>query len=86
MIPLWMTVRLGAPNGRRFALHLPLVLLWLFLLPFAVLLAPLGLVWCLWRRVNPLRAAVTLWVLLGASRGTVVEVRHIDSTVEVRIV
>lgn len=86
MIPLWITFRLRTGNGRSFALHLPLVLLWLFVLPFAVLLAPLGLVWCLRRRVNPLYAAGALWALLGASRGTVIEVEHPGAAVWMRII
>jgi hypothetical protein len=81
-----MTVRLRPGNGRPFALRLPLFLLWLLLLPFAAVLAPVALGWCMAKRINPIQAAGAVWALLGASRGTAVDVEHPDAGIQVRIV
>ena len=86
MIPLWMTIRVRSANGRHIALYLPVFLIWLVVMPLAALLTPLGLMWCLRWRVNPIYAASAAWALLGASRGTAIEVEHPGAAVCVRIV
>ncbi len=85
MIPLWMTVHVRTGSRRGLAVHLPLVVLWLVMLPWAVLLAPWGMVWCWRRRVHPLHAARALWAVLAAGHGTVVEIEHSGAAVRVRI-
>lgn len=61
---------------RQLRLRLPVVLLWLLLLPFAPLLLLALLVGCAAGGVNPLRAIATLFRLLAALKGTQVEVEH----------
>ncbi len=86
MLPLlaWVSVRhQGGPN---FGIWLPLFLLWLLLLPFVLLLAPLIAIVCLVAGLNPFEAFVLIWRVLGALRGTNVEVDSYSDAVTVHIV
>jgi hypothetical protein len=66
---------LPAQRIRRVRLHLPVILLFVLLLPFAPLLL-LGLfIVCALYGVNPFRAAAGLFRLLVSLRGTRVEVQ-----------
>jgi hypothetical protein len=59
----------------RFRLSLPVLLLWLLLLPFAPLLLLALLVVCAIYAVNPFRAAAALFRLFAGLKGTQVEVQ-----------
>jgi hypothetical protein len=76
MIPRRLVIRVVSVPGRRFRLYLPLWLLWPVLLPFAVVLVPIAGVWCIVRRVNPLRVSCAVWRLVGSISGTHVEIEH----------
>jgi hypothetical protein len=59
---------------RRLHLWIPLLLVWVLLLPFILLLAPLVFVACLVARVDPLRGVSVYWEIFNSLRGLRVEV------------
>ncbi len=85
MIPVLAIVGLRRAGGRSFRLWVPLALVWLLLLPFAVVLLPVFVVACLATAVNPLRALWIGWQVLGALGGTRVEVGDCESSFLVHI-
>ena len=86
MIPLVATVRRETETGTRLWIPLPLFLLWVLLLPFAVLLLPVLFVACLASRVNPFRALWRLWQVLAALRTIRVEVALHRSSIRVQLI
>ncbi len=72
-------------NSRNFRLWIPLFLLWLLLLPFALLALPVFLVVCLISRVNPLEAIATFWHILTALKDTHIEVDNRNALVLIQI-
>jgi hypothetical protein len=68
---------------RRFRLWIPLLLVWVLLLPFVLLLAPLVFVVCLFVRVNPFRGVALYWQVFNSLRGLRVEVE--DPGARIRI-
>lgn len=84
MIPLWMSlhVRLAKSNIR---LGLPLFLLWLLLLPIAVLLAPFALIACLILHFNPVPRIAAGWGVLAALSGTHVDVAAPNARVFIHV-
>jgi len=81
MIPITSTVRIR--DGRH-QFWIPLFLVWLLLLPVAILLLPLFFIACLIVRVNPFRAISVLWEILTALKGTDVAVDDGHCSVLVR--
>ena len=84
MIPLWMSLHVRSVKT-NIRLGLPLFLLWLLLLPIAVLLAPLGLIVCLILRFNPLPRLVAGWCVLSAVPGTHVDVAAPNARVFIHV-
>ena len=76
MIPFVAVVSLRNQESRTFRLWIPLVLIWLLLLPLAILLSPVILVACLVCRVHPLRAMAVAWQIVSALNDTEFEVEH----------
>ena len=76
MIPFVAIVSLRNQQSRTFRLWIPLFLVWLLLLPLAILLSPFIFITCLVCRVNPWRGVVLLWQILTALADTNVEVEH----------
>ena len=86
MIPLVGIVSVNhRPHSRSFRLWIPLFLLWLLLLPLAVLAFPVLLIVCLISRVNPFEAIATFWHILAALKDTHIEVDNRNALVLVRI-
>jgi len=85
MIPVLAAVRIHA-GGARIGFWTPLFLVWMLLLPLAILLSPLLIVMCLAMRLNPVRAAGALAGVLCGLSGARVEVESPGATVLVRIV
>ena len=85
MIPLLLTVRIGGAGSRGVPLWVPLFLVWLSLLPLALLLLPLFLVGCLIGRLNPFRVLWVFWGILNGARGTSVEAANGRHAVLIRI-
>jgi hypothetical protein len=72
MIPLFAAIQL---NGRRCSqLLLPLFLLWLLLLPFLLLALPFLVLFAIFIPVPVWRGSRAVLALLGAMRGTRVEI------------
>jgi len=63
-------------ESRTFRLWIPLVLIWLLLLPLGVLLSPFIFIACLLCRVNPIRGVAIAWQTLNALTDTKCEVEH----------
>ena len=76
MIPFVAVVSLRNQESRTFRLWIPLFLVWLLLLPVAILMSPFIFVACLFCRVNPFRSLAVLWQILTALADTNVEVEH----------
>jgi uncharacterized membrane protein len=76
MIPFVAVVSLRNQESRTFRLWIPLVLVWLLLLPLAILLSPFIFVACLVCRVNPFRGIAVIWQILSALTDTQVEFEH----------
>ena len=76
MIPFVAVVSLQNQQSRTFRLWIPLFLVWLLLLPLALLLSPFIFIACLVCRVNPWRGVALLWQVLTALADTDIEVEH----------
>jgi len=83
MIPITSTVRIRDGQGRGF--WIPLFLVWLLLLPIVLLLLPLAFLACLVVRVNPFRALSVFGQIIGALRGTDIQVEDAAGSVLVHI-
>ena len=68
---------------RQFHLWIPLLLIWVVLLPFVLLLAPLVFVACLVMGVDPIQGVSVYWQLFSSLRGLRVEVE--DPGARIRI-
>jgi hypothetical protein len=73
------------PRSRSFRLWIPLFVVWLLLLPFAILLLPVFLVVCLVGRVNPFQALATFWSIFAGVRDTHIEIDNPEALVLIRI-
>ena len=86
MIPMIAKVRVEDKNGKGVWLVLPLFLLWLLLLPFAIVLLPF-VVLALWiQGIQPFRALSLLWALFCSLSGMVIDVDQHGQDVKVHIV
>jgi uncharacterized membrane protein len=76
MIPFVAVVSLRNRESRTFRLWIPLLLVWLLLLPLAIVLSPFIFIVSLICRVNPLRGVAVVWEILNALADTRFEVEH----------
>lgn len=75
MIPLRGTIQIENRRHRRFlSCIIPLFLVWLVLLPVAILVLPVFLIACLLVRVNPIPVIAAFWRILTSLKGTTFEV------------
>ena len=82
MIPITSSVRI---RSARHQFWIPLFLVWLLLLPVALLLLPFFAIGCLIIRVNPFRALSTLFGIVTSLRGTDIAVEDSYHSVQVHI-
>ena len=83
MIPLFAVIRVRGP--RRFSLYLPLFLLWILLLPFALVILPVAALLLFVRGRKPLRTLAAGYGLLSSMRGTHVDVTSPDASIFVHV-
>lgn len=76
MIPFVAVVSLRNQESRTFRLWIPLFLIWLIVLPVAILLSPFIFLACLICHVNPLEGVAVMWQILTALADTELEVEH----------
>jgi hypothetical protein len=76
MIPFVAVVSLRNQQSRTFRLWIPLILVWLLLLPLVVVLSPFIFLVCLFCRVNALRGVAVIWQILSALTDAELEVEH----------
>jgi uncharacterized membrane protein len=76
MIPFVAVVSLRDQESRTFRIWIPLVLIWVLLLPLAVLVSPFIFVACMVCRVNPFRGVGVMWQILVALADTRVDVER----------
>jgi hypothetical protein len=76
MIPRRLVIRVDQAPHRRIDVHVPLWLVWLALIPFAGVLAVGLVLWCVVRRVNPIRLSWAVLGVIGSAGGTHVEIQH----------
>ena len=70
-------------RGHR--IWIPIILVWLLLLPFVLLLAPLVFVAFLVMGVNPFRAVGVYWQIFNALRGVRIVVEDPQAPISIRI-
>jgi hypothetical protein len=80
MIPCRLVIRIDRAPHRRIDVHVPLWLVWLALLPFAGVLAVGLALWCVGRRINPIRLSWAVLRVIGSANGTHVEIQHPDGS------
>ncbi|HTC48443.1 MAG TPA: hypothetical protein VK722_14050 [Candidatus Aquilonibacter sp.] len=76
MIPFVAMVSLRGRQSRTFRLWIPLFLVWVLLMPLAVVLSPVIFIVCLACQVNPFRGFAAVWQLLSALSHTECAVEH----------
>jgi len=76
MIPFVAVVSLRNQESRTFRFWIPLFLIWLLLLPLAVVLSPFIFIGCLLCHVSPFRGVAVIWQILNALTDTNIEVEH----------
>lgn len=76
MIPFVAVVSLRNQESRTIRLWIPLILIWLLLLPLAVLLSLFIFIACLFCRVNPFRGVALMWQVLNALTDTSIDVEQ----------
>ena len=76
MIPFAAVVSLRNQQSRTFRLWIPLFLVWLLLLPAAILLSPIIMIASLVYRINPFRAFAVIWQILTALSDAEVQWEH----------
>ena len=69
---------------KHFRLWIPFLLVWILLLPFVLLLAPLVFVACLVARVGPFRGVAVYWQVFNSLRGLRVEVEDPNARIRIR--
>ena len=85
MIPFVAVVSLRDQDSCTFRLWIPLFLIWLLLLPLAILLSPFVFIACLFCRVNPFRGVAVMWQILNALTDANIEVEHRSAGVSFHI-
>ena len=84
MIPMVGVLELRVHRqGRRWWIPLPLLLLWLILLPLAVVWVPAVIVTCLVLEIDPLEVFGVTWQLLAGLRNLLVQVEQRDASVRI---
>ena len=79
MPPLLMQIHVMGRQGRQLRLWIPLFLLWVLLLPFAVVLLPALFIVCAAADIDPFGAVSTVMGILAGLSGTHVEVDTPDA-------
>lgn len=85
MITMVATIDIRRGTRPSIRLWIPFFLIWLLLLPIALLLAPFFLIACLVLWTNPLRVLAIGIEILSALRGTHVEATERRNTVLIEI-
>lgn len=85
MIPSLAVIRVRSRRGRGFHLWIPLVLVWVLLLPVALLVLPFFLLYCLVGRLRVARAMNACQSLFRGLKGTQIEVENRACSVSLRI-
>jgi hypothetical protein len=86
MIPLWMSIAICGERRRFFRLWLPLFLLWILLLPFALLALPvLAILWLIYGH-GAVAKPIALWQVFSGMRGTLIDIDHPHGSVFIKIV
>jgi hypothetical protein len=86
MIPMGLVLKIDSRPHRRIRLWIPLLLIGLILLPFALVPALVAALWCRRHGGDPVRIAAAALQLLGSARGTHVEIHNPRASFLIRIV
>ena len=74
MIPLWAHVHFRNRRGSRFLIGIPLILVWLLLLPVILLILPVFFLACIIGRVDAFDAIAIIWEILTSLNGTQIQI------------
>ncbi|HEY7200209.1 MAG TPA: hypothetical protein VIC57_08370 [Candidatus Dormibacteraeota bacterium] len=89
MIPVVATVRLRVRRQHggvlRLWLPLPIVIVWLLLLPFVIVLLPVFVIACLAVGLRPLRTLAAFWAVLSAMTGFEFLLEHREASIQVHL-
>ena len=78
MIPFFAKVGVRTSSGRWLYLWLPLFIIWVVLLPFAILMLPLVAIACRVQGLKVFRTMGAAWQCCSALRGMNIELNHQD--------
>ncbi len=84
MIPFIAVVKMRKLRRRGFRLWIPLVFVWLLLLPLILFLLPFAVVACRIAGMKPFRTFWYFWQVLSSLGGTEVAVDHRDGSLAIR--
>jgi hypothetical protein len=76
MIPFGAVVSLRNQESHAVRLWIPLLMIWLLVLPLFIALSPFIFLACLACRVNPLRGVAAIWQILNTLADTKLELEH----------
>jgi hypothetical protein len=84
MIPMLLRIRIVRETGTSLRLWVPLFILWIIVLPFALLALPIICI-VLWaKKVKAFRTIAAFWQLFASTRGTHIETADGHDSVLVR--
>lgn len=86
MTPSSYTAAIPIRRRRPFPLWIPFLFVWLLLLPFVLLFAPLIFLGCLLVRVNPFRGVAVYWQVFNGLRGLRIQVDDPCAPISIRII
>lgn len=84
-MPISSTATVPIRRKWRFPLWIPILLVWLLILPFVLLLAPLIFLGCLFLRVNPFRGVAVYWQIFNGMRGVRICLDDPSSSISIRL-
>jgi len=85
MLPLVLRVHVTGHEGRGLRLWIPLFLMWLLLIPLAVIILPVLFIVCIVVDVDPFRALAAIWRVLCGLSGANVEVEAPRASIFVQV-
>ncbi len=74
MIPMWAQVHFRNRRGSRFLIGIPLILVWLLLLPVILLMLPFFFLGCAIGRIDGFHTLGVFWEILISLNGTQIEI------------
>ena len=85
MIPMFAHLRITSPRRRFSLVGIPLILIWLLLLPVMLLILPILFIACWIAHIDPFRLTNACWNVFASLKGMHVEYAAGDQSVLVHL-